>query len=92
MTMAAKEKHFAGGRGTLGQVLEALAEDRLIVKIGRRGWFLGRWAKHSREEPVLFGDGEWLLRLNAGPSNRNFFITNIEDEGREWKIINGRNS
>lgn len=65
------------------EIRELIANERVIVKVGRDWWL-------ARERKVFdFGNGQWMISINAGPKVGRGFISNIDDNtyGREYRII-----
>jgi hypothetical protein len=65
---------------TAEEMREALAEDRVVIKIGRDNWV----AKAAGTKRVLdLGDGHWMVRVTGGPSprkNGHGIISNFADD------------
>jgi hypothetical protein len=68
---------------TLDEIKSAIANDRLVVKVGKH-FFLAQQTRIHESD-----DGSWIVQMRAGPSQRRGLITNIEDNryGREFAIL-----
>jgi hypothetical protein len=62
----------------------ALDSDALSVKVGP-AWFLAK----RQGATVELSNGDWLIRVRAGPNKARGYITNIDDNrlGREFAFV-----